>query len=405
MTEDICIIIPVYENARTVRDVAERALKQCRTVFVVDDGSHDNPAGQLEGLPVTLLRHSRNKGKGKALKTGFKAARAAGFKKAITLDGDGQHFPEDVASFIEVAGEHPDAMLIGSRNLRMENMPGGNTFANKFSNFWFRLQTGVSLPDTQSGFRLYQLDRLGSRSRTGDVGSPVLEKRGDDPCRDTGVVSARRREGHPLQALPRLPEDLHPQHRPVHPGRPLRLPFQAARKALGVPEDHLRDCFTPTEHQDGIPIEGECKFISRKHRAEELEVFYAGEFRRPPKPEAQDLRGHPDLNGSRSDRPSGEMGTVDDAPRKGPHGGFEAFRSPTAGNKFEERSRQCHIHLDKKRPGSRLWLNLTFEKVITVRPWLSSSSTLPTLLSGPKWSLILLNIRFKSRVRGTRSAT
>ena len=139
MTEDICIIIPVYENARTVRDVAERALKQCRTVFVVDDGSHDNPAGQLEGLPVTLLRHSRNKGKGKALKTGFKAARAAGFKKAITLDGDGQHFPEDVASFIEVAGEHPDAMLIGSRNLRMENMPGGNTFANKFSNFWFRL--------------------------------------------------------------------------------------------------------------------------------------------------------------------------------------------------------------------------------------------------------------------------
>ena len=162
MTEDICIIIPVYENARTVRDVAERALKQCRTVFVVDDGSHDNPAGQLEGLPVTLLRHSRNKGKGKALKTGFKAARAAGFKKAITLDGDGQHFPEDVASFIEVAGEHPGAMLIGSRNLRMENMPGGNTFANKFSNFWFRLQTGVSLPDTQSGFRLYQLDRLGS---------------------------------------------------------------------------------------------------------------------------------------------------------------------------------------------------------------------------------------------------
>ena len=52
-------------------------------------------------------------------------------------------------------------MLVGSRNLRMENMPGGNTFANKFSNFWFRLQTGVNLPDTQSGFRLYQLNRIG----------------------------------------------------------------------------------------------------------------------------------------------------------------------------------------------------------------------------------------------------
>ena len=388
MTEDICIIIPVYENARTVRDVAERALKQCRTVFVVDDGSHDNPAGQLEGLPVTLLRHSRNKGKGKALKTGFKAARAAGFKKAITLDGDGQHFPEDVASFIEVAGEHPDAMLIGSRNLRMENMPGGNTFANKFSNFWFRLQTGVSLPDTQSGFRLYQLDRLGSLWYLTSRYEAELEMLVAQCWKNVEMIPVGIRVWYPPAGE-----------------RVLRLPFQAARKALGVPEDHLRDCFTPTEHQDGIPIEGECKFISRKHRAEELEVFYAGEFRRPPKPEAQDLRGHPDLNGSRSDRPSGEMGTVDDAPRKGPHGGFEAFRSPTAGNKFEERSRQCHIHLDKKRPGSRLWLNLTFEKVITVRPWLSSSSTLPTLLSGPKWSLILLNIRFKSRERGTRSAT
>lgn len=61
-----------------------------------------------------------------------------------------------------MADKHPDAMLIGSRNLRMENMPGKNTFANKFSNFWFKVQTGVSLPDTQSGFRLYQLDKLGS---------------------------------------------------------------------------------------------------------------------------------------------------------------------------------------------------------------------------------------------------
>ena len=80
----------------------------------------------------------------------------------ITLDGDGQHYPEDLPAFFEMAEKHPDAMLIGSRNLRMENMPGGNTFANKFSNFWFKVQTGVSLPDTQSGFRLYQLDKLGS---------------------------------------------------------------------------------------------------------------------------------------------------------------------------------------------------------------------------------------------------
>ena len=162
MAEDICAIIPIYDNAGTIRDVASRALKHCKDVFVVDDGSNDSPGKELEGLPVRLVRHDRNKGKGKALKTGFKAARAAGFKKAITLDGDGQHYPEDLPAFFEMAEKHPNAMLIGSRNLRMENMPGKNTFANKFSNFWFKVQTGVSLPDTQSGFRLYQLDKLGS---------------------------------------------------------------------------------------------------------------------------------------------------------------------------------------------------------------------------------------------------
>ena len=162
MAEDICVIIPIYDNAGTIRDVASRTLKHCKDVFIVDDGSSDNPEKELEGLPVRIIRHASNKGKGKALKTGFKAARAAGFRKAITLDGDGQHYPEDLPSFFEMAAKHPDAMLIGSRNLRMDNMPGGNTFANKFSNFWFKLQTGVNLPDTQSGFRLYQLEKLGS---------------------------------------------------------------------------------------------------------------------------------------------------------------------------------------------------------------------------------------------------
>ena len=162
MGEDICVIIPIFDNAGTVRDVALRALKHCKDVFVVDDGSHDEPWKVLEGLPVRIIRHEVNKGKGKALKTGFKAASDAGFRKAITLDGDGQHYPEDIPAFLDMASRHPGAMLIGSRNLQMENMPGGNTFANKFSNFWFKLQTGTSLPDTQSGFRLYQLDKLGS---------------------------------------------------------------------------------------------------------------------------------------------------------------------------------------------------------------------------------------------------
>jgi len=158
---EACVVVPVYNNAGTVRDVVERVLRFCSDVIVVDDGSTDGSSDTLKGLDVNVVRYEKNRGKGYALKTGFRKAKELGFKRAITLDSDGQHFPEDIPVFIEAAEKDPDAMIVGSRNLQMENMPGGNTFANKFSNFWFRLQTGVDLPDTQSGFRLYQLGRLG----------------------------------------------------------------------------------------------------------------------------------------------------------------------------------------------------------------------------------------------------
>ena len=156
-----CVIVPVYNNAGTIKDVVQRTLRCCKDVIVVDDGSTDGTSEVLEKLDVAVVRYKDNRGKGYALKTGFKEAKARGFERAITIDADGQHFPEDIPAFVAQAKEHPDAMLVGSRDLRMENMPGGNTFANKFSNFWFRLQTGVNLPDTQSGFRLYQLNRIG----------------------------------------------------------------------------------------------------------------------------------------------------------------------------------------------------------------------------------------------------
>lgn len=156
-----CIIVPVYNNVGTINDVVQRILRFCQDVIVVDDGSTDGSSDSLEDLGAMVVRYEKNRGKGYALKTGFKEAKARGFERAITIDADGQHFPEDIPVFATEAKAHPDAMLVGSRNLRMENMPGGNTFANKFSNFWFRLQTGVNLPDTQSGFRLYQLNHIG----------------------------------------------------------------------------------------------------------------------------------------------------------------------------------------------------------------------------------------------------
>ena len=159
---EICVVIPSYNNGGTVVDVARRALEQLPQVIVVNDGSLDDTASALEksGLPVTVLTHSENRGKGIALKTGLEHARSKGYKYAITLDSDGQHYPEDIPVFLKAIEDCPGALVLGSRNLQSENMPGRNTFANKFSNFWFRLQTSQNIPDTQTGFRAYPLDRL-----------------------------------------------------------------------------------------------------------------------------------------------------------------------------------------------------------------------------------------------------
>ena len=139
-----CVIIPCYDNAGTVRDVTERALNFCCDVIVVDDGSTDGPAAALQGLPAKVVRHDRNRGKGQALKTGFRIAASLGFERAITLDSDGQHYPEDIQAFAAALDTHPGSMLVGCRNLRHENMPGGNTFANRFSNFWFKASASTS---------------------------------------------------------------------------------------------------------------------------------------------------------------------------------------------------------------------------------------------------------------------
>ena len=158
----VCVLMPTYNNGGTLRDVVERVLNFCTNVIVVNDGCTDDSTEILAsfGDRISVVDYGRNRGKGYALKQGFKKAKAMGFDHAITIDSDGQHFPEDIPLFVEALEQHPGALIVGSRNLKQDNMPGKNTFANKFSNFWFRLQTWIDLPDTQTGYRLYPLKRL-----------------------------------------------------------------------------------------------------------------------------------------------------------------------------------------------------------------------------------------------------
>lgn len=156
-----CVIIPTYNNAGTICQIIADVMQYTRHIIVINDGCTDNTASLLTNLDVTVVNHKRNRGKGHALKTGFRKAREAGFDYAITIDADGQHFAADIPMFVEALHKHPDSLIIGSRNLTEKNMPAANTFANKFSNFWFKVQTGISLPDTQTGYRLYPLKRMG----------------------------------------------------------------------------------------------------------------------------------------------------------------------------------------------------------------------------------------------------
>lgn len=166
----VCVVIPTYNNGGTLADIVARVLAVAPHVVVVVDGSTDDTLTQLDNLrhrlssvqneALQVVAYADNHGKGYALKTGFKHAISQGIEYALTIDSDGQLQPEEIPLFVNVLKTHPEALVVGARNLSQTNMPGGNTFANKFSNFWFAVQTWRRLPDTQTGYRLYPLRLL-----------------------------------------------------------------------------------------------------------------------------------------------------------------------------------------------------------------------------------------------------
>ena len=160
----LCALIPTYNNGSTIVDVVRRTCAVVRDVIVAVDGSTDDTLSRLEAaqLPCTVISWPTNKGKGYAIKRGFDKALKMGFEYCVTLDGDGQHFPEDIPTLVEVEHLHPGSLIVGARQDKT-GQESKAAFANRFSNFWFRMQTGWKLADTQSGFRLYPLRKIGYR--------------------------------------------------------------------------------------------------------------------------------------------------------------------------------------------------------------------------------------------------
>ena len=157
-----CVIIPTFNNDKTLEKVLKEVLNICKNIIVVNDGSNDNTSQILKNFSdkIDIITHKENKGKGKSLRDAFEYAIKKDFEYGITIDSDGQHYPADINLFVEIISKHPDSIIVGARDMMQDGIPKKSSFGNKFSNFWFWAETGISLSDTQTGFRLYPLNKM-----------------------------------------------------------------------------------------------------------------------------------------------------------------------------------------------------------------------------------------------------
>lgn len=158
----ICVVIPTYNNEKTLKRVIDGVLEYTGNIIAVNDGSTDSTPQILKNYPqIDIISLPENKGKGNALKTGFRKAIDSGYSYAVTIDSDGQHYPDDLPVFTEaLMYEKEEILLIGNRNMSRDGIPKKSSFGNRFSNFWFWFETGIKLEDTQSGYRLYPLHKI-----------------------------------------------------------------------------------------------------------------------------------------------------------------------------------------------------------------------------------------------------
>lgn len=156
----VLLVIPLYNHGGTVRAVVKKGLAAGWPVLVVDDGSTDGGAARVADLDCRVIGLHRNSGKGAAILAGAEFAAEAGFAAIITVDADGQLDPLEAGKLVAVARGDWPSIVIGSRLMDKSNAPGSSLFGRAFSNFWVRLECGLDLPDTQSGYRLYPVKEL-----------------------------------------------------------------------------------------------------------------------------------------------------------------------------------------------------------------------------------------------------
>jgi glycosyltransferase involved in cell wall biosynthesis len=155
--DQVFVVIPALDEAATIGEIVSqcRAILDSPCVVVVDDGSHDNTAAVAEQNGATVLHHQTNQGKGASLMDGMRAAVAGGATAVVTLDGDGQHRPQDVLRLLECSRTWPEHIVIGSRRAGGKAAPRARRIANRIADFWVSWAARHPIDDSQSGFRIY----------------------------------------------------------------------------------------------------------------------------------------------------------------------------------------------------------------------------------------------------------
>lgn len=188
---ETAILIPALNCGATIGAVASAARQHVPDVLVVSDGSTDATVAAATAAGARILTHDHPCGKGAALLTGMRALAERGVRRVLTMDGDGQHLADEIPVLLAAADANPDALIIGMRRFEELSVAPMKLFGNRFANRWVEIACGQTLPDTQSGFRVYPLRE-----------TLALRPRARHFAFETEVLIRGVRAGMPIHSVP-----------------------------------------------------------------------------------------------------------------------------------------------------------------------------------------------------------
>lgn len=177
----VFIVIPAFNEEKVIQEVILEVQKTgYKNIIVVDDGSSDETFKKAREIAeIIVLRHKINRGKGAATKTGIEAAKLLGADIIITMDGDGQHDPEDIKNLIQPILDGKCEVVLGTRLKNPEGMPWYKIIHNYIGNAITWYLFGLWVTDSQSGFRAYSrmaADKINTRADRYEYDSEVIRE-------------------------------------------------------------------------------------------------------------------------------------------------------------------------------------------------------------------------------------